>query len=145
MLLVTSLAAAGGVASASSAAAADPTVTVLSSNDNTNFNQVLATCSALSGETCSITRSAEATRTVDVALGLSRAFVTAKLNISSASTQKVSVKCSQTMTTTHPRLYAYPAGRQIFYKITANGRTSGTLMAFNPDPASVFCTAPLGG
>jgi hypothetical protein len=129
----------GGTAVAQPASAAGPVVRVLSKNYNVNFNQELATCSATPGFTCTISRSASATRTIDLALGVSRSVVSAGLNISSATTRTVTVTCSATMTETRSRLVAYPAGWQIFYKITSNGRTSGTLMAFDPDGISTAC------
>jgi hypothetical protein len=128
----------GGIAVAQPASAAT-VVTVLSRNSNVNFNQTLATCSAPPGFTCTISRSASATREIGLALGVSRSVVSAGLNLSSATTRTVSVSCTATMTATRSRLVAYPAGTQIFYKITSNGQTSGTLMAFEPAGVSTAC------
>jgi hypothetical protein len=132
-LLTLALALVGGTVAAAPASASGPVVTVLSKNSNVNFNQELGTCSATPGFTCTISRTASATRTVSLALGVSRSIVTAQLNISSATTRTVTVACTATMTATRSRLVAYPTGKQIFYKITSNGQTSGTLMAFDPD------------
>ncbi|TFV86150.1 hypothetical protein [Blastococcus sp. CT_GayMR16] len=128
----------GGVVVAPPASAAT-VVRVLSSNSNINFNNPLATCSAPAGFTCTISKSYAATRTINVAFGVSRSFVSAQLGISSATTRSVTVSCSKVMPPNRSRLVAYPAGRQIFYTITSNGQTSGTLMAFEPEPASVAC------
>ena len=139
--VATALALAGGIAAAQPASAADPVVTVKHRAYNmTNFNQVLAECSSFPGGTCSIERTTDATRTIETEFGLSRSFVSGKLNISSAYTARVTVKCgAYTMTTTRRRMVAYPVGTQIFYTITANGRTSGTLMAFQPAATSTAC------
>lgn len=125
-----------GVAPAS---AASSYVTIISTRPATNFNQVLGECSSFPGSTCTIAKTTSATRTVDLALGMTRSWVTGKLSISSASTVSTTVSCSRTMSTKYSRLVGYPMGKQIFYTITANGRTSGTLMAFDPAPNSMDC------
>lgn len=124
---------------AAPASAADSYVTIISTRPATNFNQVLGTCSGFPGSTCTIALTTSATRTVDLALGMTRSWVTGKLNISSSSTVLTTVSCSKTMTTRYSRLKGYPMGKQIFYTITANGRTSGTLMAFEPAPNAMDC------
>jgi hypothetical protein len=139
------LAATGGLVAATPASAATTytlTETYRATN-MTNFNEPLATCSGTPGFTCAISTTTSATRSVDAAFGLSRAWVTAQLKVSNSTTRSVTVSCSATLSTKYGRLVAYPVGTQIFYKITqttASGTTtSGTLMTFEPAANSQSC------
>lgn len=128
-----------GLAAAAPAQAASTVKVTHRVANATNFNQQLATCSGPAGFTCTINQSVSATRSVDLALGVTRSFVTSQLKISNAASRSVSVSCSMTLPSNKRKLVAYPVGTQIFYTITKNGETSGTLMAFEPDGASQAC------
>lgn len=113
-----------------------------------NFNKLLGSCSGSAGVVCTIKKSVEVSRTVQQSFGLSVSFISAKIDISNVTKVSVSVKCSWELPTSSSRLYAYPLGEEVFYKITKNtysgGRlvsstSSGTLMAFVPEQGSAFC------
>ncbi|NLU65774.1 hypothetical protein [Streptomyces sp. HNM0574] len=114
----------------------------------TNTKNEIARCTAQSkGMTCTINKTASATRTIDAGFGLSRGAVAGNLGISKAKTQSVAVSCTSKVKKGHS-LVAYPIGTKYRYKIekhmTANGLpykagTSGWKHAFNPSPASVSC------
>jgi hypothetical protein len=109
-----------------------------------NMNDMLASCSGTPGTTCTIRQSEQAERVISLSLGASRSVVAGELNISRATSRTVAVSCSATITSNRRVLRAYPTGTQIFYKITRNHNgtktTSGTMMAFEPNSSSQYCT-----
>lgn len=117
---------------------------------NTYGTQEIARCDGSNGSTCVITKTKGATRTIGLTFGLSRGFVAAGLNITTASSESVSVGCSHTVT---PQQWyiAYPVGTTYRYRIqkvvstfngistTKNTTYSGYLVAFSPGSASIHC------
>jgi hypothetical protein len=129
-----------GLVAMQSASAAGPVITVLDRTPRSvDFGQVLGTCSASPGGKCAIYKTVRATRQVDVALGVSRRLVSAQLDIPSARSRSVTVRCEATMSTKYSLVKAYPTGTEISYRITSGGETSGTLTAFDPNPTSRAC------
>ncbi|MGW0737083.1 hypothetical protein [Streptomyces sp. NPDC002851] len=113
----------------------------------TNTKNEIARCTAQSaGMTCTINKTASATRTIDAGFGMSRGAVAGSLNISSAKTQSVSVTCSAPVKK-GKSLVAYPIGTRYKYKIEKHittpldyvAGTSGWKYAFNPSAAKVSC------
>jgi hypothetical protein len=112
-------------------------------------SQKLASCgSRTSAMSCSLNKGSSATRTIGLSFGATRSWAAGQLNISSASTQNVSVTCSKRSVPKGKQLVAYPVGVRYKYKIqrhmTGGGKdyvtgTSGWLYAFNPGPARVSC------
>ncbi|MEU4997838.1 hypothetical protein [Streptomyces sp. NPDC021622] len=113
----------------------------------TNTKNEIARCTAQSaGMTCTINKTASATRTIDAGFGMSRGAVAGSLNISSSKTQSVSVTCSAPVKK-GKSLVAYPIGTRYKYKIEKHittpldyvAGTSGWKYAFNPSAAKVSC------
>jgi hypothetical protein len=112
-------------------------------------SQKLASCgSRTSAMSCSLNKGSSATRTIGLSFGATRSWAAGQLNISSASTQNVSVTCSKRNVPKGKQLVAFPVGVRYKYKIqrhmTGGGKdyvsgTSGWLYAFNPGPARVSC------
>ncbi|TDE27162.1 hypothetical protein E1295_43390 [Nonomuraea mesophila] len=110
-------------------------------------SKLLATCSAGVGGTCSISRTFEVTRTIQVSLGVSRNFVASEINFSSAKSKSVRATCNSPKFTSSSQLYrAYPGGTRRWYTITRKlyvgdkvkeTRKTGPHMAF--DPKGVSC------
>lgn len=105
------------------------------------------------GHTCTITVTHSSTRTFGLSLGVSKSFVAASLDISTASTVSVSNACSA-KTPKGYYLNAYPRGSRHQYKIrrtvtavyspyrmspTAGTTTSGWLHTFNPYKNAISC------
>jgi len=109
----------------------------------------IARCAAVTpGLTCTIHKTASATRTIQLDLGLSRAAVAAHLQISSAATQSVSVQCTSGKLKAGQVLVAYSVGTRYTYKIERHMTsppydyvigTSSLLSAFDPSPAGISC------
>lgn len=125
---------------------------VVNSSKTTNYvdkSRQIARCTvATAGLSCSINRTASATRTVNVALGMSRADISAQLGFSSADTVSVGVTCSSGALKAGQSLVAYSVGSRHQYKVNKvvarNGvflsnETSGWLYAFNPYSAGISC------
>jgi hypothetical protein len=112
-------------------------------------SQKLASCgSRTSAMSCSLNKGSSATRTIGLSFGATRSWAAGQLNISSASTQNVSVTCSKRSVPKGKQLVAFPVGVRYKYKIqrhmTGGGKdyvsgTSGWLYAINPGPARVSC------
>lgn len=79
---------------------------------------LLTDCDAGKGGTCSIEKSFTVTRTVQVALGVSKSFVSAELNISSSRSVTISARCTSPVFTSDRQVYkAFPSGSRTWYKI----------------------------
>ncbi|MFC4113078.1 hypothetical protein [Nonomuraea zeae] len=114
-------------------------------NSAYNPREVLATCSADIGGTCAITRSYSATRTFQVALGVSVKVVAAELGWSSSSTTTVAASCTSRKFTSNRQIYrGYPRGTRKWYTVTKSvynvytkkvrsTSTSAPKQAFNPN------------
>ncbi|UBU08892.1 hypothetical protein [Nonomuraea gerenzanensis] len=104
--------------------------------------RLLTSCQADKGGTCTISRSFSVTRTIGVALGVSRSFVSAELNMSSARTVEVRAACTSRVFSSNNQIYkAYPAGTRQWYKVVEKYYVGGKLkrttksvplQAFNP-------------
>ena len=142
------LVAAVGVAAPAQAATTPYSVTYTVINKRTvatnyvNYSDELARCYAASpGIGCSINRTREATRSIQLSLGATRGVVSAGLGISGSLTETVGVTCSAAVLQSYQSLRAYPVGPRYSYQIqkrhnptglTWVTETSGTLYAFNP-------------
>ena len=142
-----------GVAAAS---AADPTpnggaapavqsvVNISRSTNVVNFANRLVYCGVgTSGSTCTISSGQSATRSIGLALGVTRGFVAGQISISADSTLSVSVACTSPALLVGQKWSAYPYGTRISYQIRQIQQftptiTSGTLYAFNPNGA-IYC------
>jgi hypothetical protein len=126
--------------------------TVIQKKTYRNFtftSREIARCVAVTpGLKCEIHKLASATRTIQLDLGLSRAAVAARLQISSAATQSVSVKCTSGNLRAGEALVAYSVGTRYTYKIERHMTsppydyviaTSRLLSAFDPSPAGISC------
>jgi len=119
------------------------------SSNYTNRAQQLGSCKAArAGTTCTISVTKAATRTVGLALGASRATVTAGLNISKSSTVSMSVSCSSPTLRAGQTYRAWPRGKRYSYQVwkTASNTAgvvtvskSGTLYAFDPGQNAITC------
>lgn len=111
--------------------------------------QKLASCgSRNTAMDCSLNQGSTATRSIGLGFGATRGWAAGQLNISSSSTQNVSVTCSKRKVPKGKQLVAYPVGVRYKYKIqkhmTGGGKdyvtgTTGWLYAFNPGNARVAC------
>lgn len=97
---------------------------------------------------CSINRTASATRTVQLSLGISRGAVASQLGFSSATSVSVAVTCSAASLKKGQTLVAYSVGSRHKYKVNKkvarsgvvlSNQTSNWLYAFNPHPAGISC------
>lgn len=109
----------------------------------------IARCSvATAGLSCSINKTSSATRTIDLALGISRASVASTLGISESNTVSVSVTCSSGALKKGQSLVANSMGTRYKYKVSKmvarsgvilSSETSGWLYAFNPSSSGISC------
>ena len=127
--------------------AAGPVVTyreVINKTSQSNYirygeaNRLTHCVVVTSGQTCTISRTFDVTRSIGVSLGMTRAAVAASLSISSASSVSVGVSCTSPTMKVGQKYEAYPVGTRYTYKIKRWGTnqpatTSGTLSAFNPN------------
>ena len=114
-----------------------------------NTRQEIGSCRALSaGVGCAINHTASATRSINLALGISRSVVAGSLGISASDTRSVGVTCNAPELKRSQRLVAYPAGDRYRYKVNKmtarsgvilSNTTSGWLYAFDPHPAGMAC------
>lgn len=125
---------------------------VVNNSKTTNYvdkSRQIARCTiATAGLSCSINRTAAATRTVNVGLGMSRDAISAQLGFSSAETVSVGVTCSSGAMKKGQSLVAYSVGSRHKYKVNKivarsgvvlSNETSGWLYAFNPYTAGISC------
>lgn len=118
------------------------TVNVKSTQSGYRSGTLVATCSAGVGGTCTLSRTVSATRTINLSLNVSRAFVAGKLGWSSASSTSVTASCTSPKFTSSRQIYrGYVQGTRKTYTITrkiyidgklSSTTTSGTLIGFNP-------------
>lgn len=115
-------------------------VNVSSISDITNYGQSLGGCVAGSpGITCSISVAKSATRSISLALSVTRGFVAGPLGISSEASVSVSVSCSSPPLAVGQSFSAYPRGNRYYYRIhvTQNyaptDQLSASLTAFSPN------------
>lgn len=115
-----------------------------------NKSQVLGECRTVTaGQTCSFANATSSTRTVQVALGVSKGFVTGSLNISSATTVSVTVSCTSGVMKAGQRYRAWPIGTRYDYRIKRAWNSvlfpnkpaeySKVLHAFNPGKNRYAC------
>lgn len=125
---------------------------VVSHSKTTNYvdkSRKIAYCNvATTGLSCSINRTASATRTIQVSLGASKDFIASSLGFSSASSVSVGVTCSSGKLKKGQSLVAYSVGSRHKYKVNKidarsgiilSNQTSGWLYAFNPYKAGISC------
>lgn len=115
----------------------------------TNMGQVIGSCKVgTSGSKCTISSGKSATRTVDLAFGISRGAVTGSLGIKNGSTVSVSTSCSSPPLAAGRVYRAYPIGQKWQYKVKkithlgvglTQTQTSGLLTAFNPSSTHIYC------
>jgi hypothetical protein len=115
----------------------------------TNKSQVLGDCMVVrAGSTCAIMKQSSASRSVGVALGASRSFVSSSLSISSGTSESVGIQCTSPPLPKNARFRAWPRGDRFTYKIkkervvsgaVATSSTSGTLTTFNPKKNTLTC------
>lgn len=106
--------------------------------------QTLATCKAVTtGVTCTISKSASSTRTVQVGLGLKREDITSNLGFSSSSTVSVTVSCTSPKMSKGQVFKAFPLGDHHRYKVVRESmigtEKTGWLYAFNPYTNGFAC------
>lgn len=125
---------------------------VVNKSKTTNYvdkSRQIARCTiATAGLSCSINRTASATRTVNVGLGMSRDAISAQLGFSSATSVSVGVTCSSGPMKKGQSLVAYSVGSRHKYKVNKivarsgvvlSNETTGWLYAFNPYSAGISC------
>jgi hypothetical protein len=115
----------------------------------TNKTQTLGDCLVTrAGSRCSILNQTSASRSVGVALGATRGVVSTSLNISSGSSESVSVQCTSPALPKNARYRAWPRGDRFTYRVkkerivsnaVATTTTSGTLSTFNPRKNTITC------
>lgn len=118
----------------------------------TDKSRQVSRCTVLTaGATCSITQGKSASRTIQTALGASRAFVAADLSISVDNTVSLSAQCNSPALKAGQSWVAWAQGTRYQYKIQttelvggkpvpgSSPKTSGWLYAFNPNPAYISC------
>lgn len=120
-----------------------------STSNYVDRSREIARCSvATAGLSCSINKTSSATRTIDVALGISRGSVASSLGISDSTTVAVSVTCSSGALKKGQSLVAHSMGTRYTYKINKtvarsgvvlSSETSGWLYAFNPSSSGISC------
>ena len=109
-----------------------------------NYAETIGTCHVISaGVTCQISQSSTSTRTVQLALGASRGFVTGKIGISSATSVSVQISCTSPPMQPGQVFRARPYGERYRYKIWryqyGSSTTSGWLYTFNPYQNAFSC------
>ncbi|WP_143938863.1 hypothetical protein [Tessaracoccus rhinocerotis] len=109
-----------------------------------NRGQVLASCKALNtGVTCSISKGASSTRTVQLGMTMKRAEITGSLGISSAATVSVNVTCTSPTMYSGQVFKAFPMGERHRYKVQRESllgiEKTGWLYAFNPTVNGFAC------
>lgn len=106
---------------------------VVSSSKTSNYvdtSRQIARCTiATAGLSCSINRTASATRTVEVGLGMSRAAVASQLGFSSATSVSVGVTCSSGPMKKGQSLVAYSVGSGHKYRINKMVARSGVVLS----------------
>lgn len=110
-----------------------------------NTAQRLSYCDvSRTGATCTISKTASATRSIAVDLGITRSEVAGSLNISASSSVSIAVSCTSPKLNAGERWSAYPNGTAFTYNvksttyrdtgvIISGPTTSGKLHAFSPD------------
>ncbi|MHA7133829.1 hypothetical protein [Oerskovia turbata] len=103
------------------------------------------------GATCAISKGKSASRTIQTALGASRAFVAGELSISVDSTVSLSAQCDSPPLKAGQSWVAWAQGTRYSYNVQtrelvggkpvpgSSPKTSGVLFAFNPNPAYISC------
>ncbi|GAA3526128.1 hypothetical protein AFL01nite_05330 [Aeromicrobium flavum] len=116
--------------------------------DVVDWDHRLGVCSAGSdGVKCSITSGRTATRTIATSFGLSNDWVAGELNISSSSSQSVSVGCNTVTLKKGQKLEAYPLGSRHKYRIKkiswwpsrSETTLSGWKYTYNPYKTGIHC------
>jgi hypothetical protein len=118
----------------------------------TDKSRQIARCTVFTaGATCSISKGKSASRTIQTALGASRAFVAADLSISVDNTVTLSAACESPSLKAGQSWAAWGQGTRYQYKIQtkelvggkpvpgSSPKTSGWLYAFSPNPAYISC------
>lgn len=115
------------------------------------FSKLIGSCLiGLSGSTCTVTKGKDATRSIDLSLGITRGAVASGLGIGSSNSVSVSVGCTSPALPQGTQYKAYAMGTQYYYKVnrwyvddfgrTSNRTTSGTLLAEDPYQTQIYCT-----
>lgn len=116
--------------------------------DVVDWDHRLGVCSAGSnGVKCSISVGKTATRTIGTGFGLSNDWVAGELNISSSTSQTVSVGCNTVTLKKGQKLEAYPLGSRHKYKIKKTKYTMGHVetshtgwrYTYNPYKTGIHC------
>lgn len=113
-----------------------------------NRDQVLGSCTAPPGRSCTVTVTASSVRTIGLAFGATRDFVAKDLQISPAPAENNSRTCTSPRLAEGQRFVAHPWGNSWSYKIKREHMVAGMVIdnafsaelhAFDPVPNAIWC------
>jgi hypothetical protein len=111
-------------------------------------DQLLGSCTAAPGESCTVSVTTSSMRPIGLALNATRSDVARGLGISAADRVSNSSSCTSPQLSAGQTFNAYPRGRVLHYKIESFRNIAGVIVsstlsdelsAFDPTPNSIFC------